>query len=135
MEKLNMQIVDDEANNRQILSTMIRQTGQEFSAIFQAKDIPEAIEIINRKLPEIVFLDINLQNESGFDLLQQLPDRRFEVIFVTAHEFFALKAFRFNAADYLLKPILASELQPAILKAVQKNRVTPNGRIRPACTH
>jgi len=76
MEKLSMLIVDDEANNRQILSTMIRQTGQEFLAIFQAKDIPEAIEVINRKLPEMVFLDINLQNESGFNLLQQLPDRR-----------------------------------------------------------
>jgi two-component system LytT family response regulator len=125
MENLKMLIVDDEANNRQILSTMIRQTGHGFSAIFQAKDIPDAMEVINRESPEIVFLDINLQNESGFDLLQQLPDRSFEVIFVTAHESFALKAFRFNAADYLLKPILASELQQAIGKAVQKIGLNP----------
>lgn len=123
MEKLTILIVDDEANNRQILETMIRQNGQDIAIFFHAKDVSEALKIIATEAPDIVFLDINLQNESGFDLLQQMPGRHFEVIFVTAHESFALKAFRFNAVDYLLKPILGSELQQALEKAL--NRIKP----------
>jgi two-component system, LytTR family, response regulator len=83
----------------------------------QSGTIAEALENIGRNKPDVLFLDIEMHDGTGFELLQQLDTRHIQIIFVTAHSEYALKAFRFNAIDYLLKPILLSELTDAIQKA------------------
>lgn len=113
-------ILDDERNNRSILKSLLQKHLPEVTNIFEAATVTEALELLTQKEPQILLLDVQLQNESGFELLQQTPHRHFEVIFVTAHDEYALKAFKFEATDYLLKPIIADELKLAIYKAIKK---------------
>lgn len=87
-------------------------------------DVPNGIELIRRIDPQVLFLDIELKDKTGFDLLRALGTDRPHVIFTTAHESYAVKAIRFSALDYLLKPIDAQELAEAIKKAVEATRVS-----------
>jgi two-component system LytT family response regulator len=75
----------------------------------------QAIETIH---PDLVFLDIQMPDGTGFDLLKMIPQKNFEVIFITAHEEFAIKAIKFSALDYILKPIDSEDLKQAVLRAV-----------------
>ena len=120
LTSIKILLIDDEKNNRIVLKAMIQNNFPSFRFFFGADSIETALQIIKSEEPELVFLDVQLRNESGFDLLQQLTQIKFQVIFVTAHDNFAVKAFRFNAADYLLKPILATELTDAIEKAIKR---------------
>lgn len=113
-------IVDDERNNRSILKSLLHKHLPEVTEIFEATTVAEALELLTRYEPQILLLDIQLQNESGFELLQQMPYRHFQVIFVTAHDEYALKALKFEATDYLMKPIITEELKLAIHKAIKK---------------
>lgn len=113
-------IVDDEIHNRIVLEKMLQQHIPGVATIYQAGTVQESMDLIEQHKPQLVFLDIQMQGETGFDLLQQIPQPCFEVIFVTAYDQFAIKAFRFNAVDYLLKPIVLQELKAAVSKAFQK---------------
>lgn len=113
-------IVDDERNNRSILKSLLHKHLPEVTDIFEATTVAEALDLLTLHEPQILLLDVQLQNESGFELLQQTPYRHFEVIFVTAHDEYALKALKFEATDYLMKPIIADELKLAIYKALKK---------------
>lgn len=84
------------------------------------QNVDEGIKAIKEFKPEIVFLDIQMQRETGFDLLTRIKDINFEVIFTTAHSEYAIKAFKFSAIDYLLKPIDIQELKHAIEKVNKK---------------
>lgn len=84
------------------------------------QNVDEGIKAIKEHKPEIVFLDIQMQRETGFDLLTRIRDINFEVIFTTAHSEYAIKAFKFSAIDYLLKPIDIQELKHAIEKVNKK---------------
>src|SRR5258706_4211448 len=119
MPRLTTLIVDDELHNRIVLEKMLQQHIPHIDTIYQADTIKQAIKLIDQHQPQIVFLDIQMQGETGFDLLQQSGDYNFEVIFVTAHDNYAIKAFRFHAADYLLKPVVVSELKEAVVKAIR----------------
>jgi two-component system LytT family response regulator len=118
--ELTALIVDDELHNRIVLEKMLRQHTPVIKAIYQADTVKQAILLVNEYQPQIIFLDIQMQGETGFDLLQQISDFNFEVIFVTAYDNYAIKAFRFNAVDYLLKPVVVNELKEAIEKAIKK---------------
>ncbi len=118
--QLTALIVDDELHNRIVLEKMLVQHKPEISTIYQADTVKQAILLINEYHPQIIFLDIQMQGETGFDLLQQIGDYNFEVIFITAHDHYAIKAFRFNAVDYLLKPVIVNELKEATEKAIKK---------------
>ncbi len=117
---VNVLVVDDELNNRIVLERMITQHIPFATDIYQAASVEEALLSIRNNHPKIVLLDIQMQNETGFDLLQQVPHFDFEVIFVTAHDNYAIKAFRFNAVDYLLKPVVVTELKEAMEKALKR---------------
>lgn len=114
-------IVDDEYKSRESLRILVEDfcTGVRVEA--QCQNIAEALKAIAELKPDLVFLDIQLQRETGFDLLTKFEDLEFEVIFTTAHAEYALKAFKFSAIDYLLKPIDIEELKGAIEK-VEKSR-------------
>jgi two-component system LytT family response regulator len=112
-------VVDDEYQSRNLLCKLLSEHFPEIVVTGQAASVKEGLEGIRLFNPDLLFLDIAMQGESGFDLLQQLDKRDLQIIFVTAHDEYALKAFRFNAVDYLLKPIVLSEMKEAISKAIK----------------
>lgn len=114
---LHVFVVDDEFRSRNLLCKLLLENFQNIIIAGQASDVQEAIEGINSLKPDLIFLDIELQSETAFDILQQLDQINFQIVFTTAHDEYALKAFRFNAIDYLLKPIILSELVEAVEKA------------------
>lgn len=114
---LKVFVVDDEFQSRNLLCRLLADNFPNVSILGQASNIKEAVEGISKHKPDLLFLDIELHGETAFDLLQQLNNVNCHIIFVTAHDEYALKAFRFNAVDYLLKPIILSELEYAIQKA------------------
>ena len=120
MPHLACLILDDERNNRSILKSLLYKHLPEVTDIFEAETVAEALDLLAIHEPQILLLDVQLQNENGFELLQQTTYRHFEVIFVTAHDEYALKALKFEATDYLMKPIIADELKAAIYKAIKK---------------
>ena len=83
-------------------------------------NVEEAIAAVGAHAPDVVFLDIQLQRETGFDLLTRLKEINFEVIFTTAYSEYAIKAFKFSAIDYLLKPIDIEELKKAVSKVEKR---------------
>ena len=117
-------IVDDEYQGRIILSKMLLQHLPEIHLVGEAETVEEAYGGISAQDPELIFLDIQMKNESGFDLLKKFSRIHFNIIFTTAHNEYALKAFRFNAVDYLLKPIILSEL----IEAVEKVKINLSSR-------
>ncbi len=114
-------IVDDEYQSRNFLSNLLAQNFPEIELSGQAASVSEGIDGIKKYHPDIVFLDIQMNGETGFDLLNGLSDINFALVFTSAFDRFAVKAFRFNAIDYLLKPILADELWQAVNKIKQKS--------------
>ena len=113
-------IVDDEYQSRNLLTRLLSNQHEQVQLVGQASTADEAFDSIRDVQPNLVFLDVMLNEVTGFDLLQRFPQIDFEVIFTTAHDQFALKAFKFNAVDYLLKPIDPDELELAIEKVKQK---------------
>lgn len=110
-------IVDDEESPRKSLLGLLQRRHPEVSILGVAMDVPTGIEMIRQNKPQLLFLDIELKDKTGFDILKALGEERPHVIFTTAHEGYAVRAIRFSALDYLLKPIDAIELQEAIEKA------------------
>lgn len=111
-------ILDDEAPARRCLQQFLAQHCDHLNPIFLAEDIATAIHLLHENKIDILFLDVNLGEETGFNLLQAL-DKKQAVIFVTAHEEFSLKAIKARAIDYLLKPIDIDELVLAVGKATE----------------
>jgi len=109
-------IIDDELDAINYLRSIIREFCQEIEIVGTANTIYNGFIEIKLKEPDLVFLDIELSDGTGFDLLKKFEDRKFRVIFCTAHNDQALQAFKFSAVDYLLKPIDIIELKDAINK-------------------
>ncbi len=110
-------IVDDEALSKTVLKNLILKYCPEISLLGEASNITEAKKLIEELNPDLVFLDIEMPGGSGFELLEKLIDNpSLMVIFTTAYDQYAIKAFKFNALDYLLKPINISELIAAVAK-------------------
>jgi two-component system, LytTR family, response regulator len=116
MKAVNAIIIDDEKHARQSLAGLLELYCPEVRILGEADNVSDAKAIIEALSPTIVFLDINIGEESGFNLLKQLDQVNFQLIFTTAHSEFAIRAFRVNALDYLLKPIEPDLLQAAVEK-------------------
>lgn len=110
-------IIDDERLARTELKRLL-EPFKEIEIVGEAVNADEAIEKIAQLNPELIFLDIQMPGKSGFDMLEEL-DRVPKVIFTTAYDEYALKAFEYNALDYLLKPIEPKRLEEAIRKIVE----------------
>ncbi|MDZ4708744.1 MAG: LytTR family DNA-binding domain-containing protein [Saprospiraceae bacterium] len=117
---LRIMIVEDEAGVRATLRNLILQNHPSAEIVAEAASVAEAQNWIKRIHADILFLDVQLLDGTGFDLLDRIPKMNIRVIFTTAFDEFAVKAFRYNAIDYLLKPIHPDELAVAIEKAQQK---------------
>jgi two-component system LytT family response regulator len=113
-------IVDDEFKSRESLKALIEKFCDNIQVAAVCQNGDEAIKAIDEHKPDVVFLDIQLQRETGFEILEKLDKIDFEIIFTTAYSEFAIKAFKFSAIDYLLKPIDINELRAAIEKAQKR---------------
>jgi two-component system, LytTR family, response regulator len=109
-------IIENEESAREALIQLITTYCLNVQVVATACRLQEAKATIESHLPDLVFLDVELDNETGFDLFKLFPVPTFDVIFTTAHEVYALKAIRYSCLDYLLKPIDFRELQQAVLK-------------------
>jgi len=110
-------IIDDIENIRKKNSTMIKMNCPSVTLIGEADSVASGVKLIKQLSPDLVFLDVEMPDGTGFDLLQKLKPFSFKVIFITGYEDFAVKAFRFSAIDYLLKPLDPDDLVEAVKKA------------------
>jgi two-component system LytT family response regulator len=113
-------IIDDELQSCNFLHKMLLEYFPEVIVSGDASNIEKGLQGIREYQPDIVFLDIQMKGETGFDLLNKLDKIDFSLIFTTAYDQYAIKAFRFNAIDYLLKPVMTNELIDAVNKVKQR---------------
>lgn len=113
-------VVDDEVKNREGLAKMISQFCHDVEVVGMADGVDAAIKLIDKHHPTLVFLDIEMPEKNGFALLEHYDQPDFQVIFTTAHAEYAIKAIKFPALDYLLKPVNINELKIAVEKAINE---------------
>ncbi|MCC5927704.1 MAG: response regulator transcription factor [Cyclobacteriaceae bacterium] len=113
-------LVDDEYKSRENLKMILEEYCPDVQVTGQAGSVTEAIELISSEKPELVFLDIQMKMETGFDLLESIDSINFDIIFVTAYAEFALRAIKFSAVDYVLKPVDIAEFQVAVNKVIKR---------------
>ena len=125
-------IIDDELNARQSLVSLIHKYSKEDEIVGEACNANEAFDKISTLNPDLLLLDIEMPNGSGFDLLKRFPNPEFKVVFVTGFDQYALNSIKFNALDYILKPINIEELIQALgkaresIKLLQDNKALKN---------
>ncbi|PWK72960.1 LytTR family two component transcriptional regulator [Mucilaginibacter oryzae] len=119
-------LIDDEPSNIENLQLLLKQYTPAVEVCACAGKVSDGIAAINKYKPQLVFLDIQLHRQSGFDLLKQLESINFEIIFVTAYNQYAIQAIKFSALDYLLKPIDPDELKAAVDKAAKAINLKQN---------
>lgn len=117
-------LVDDEQRSLEVLRNALVKHCPQIEVIGQFTNIEAAYQLIIEEKPQLVFLDVDLSPDLGFDLLKKFVKPPFEVIFVTAYDHYAIEAIKFSALYYLLKPVNVIELRDAVLKAV--NRIESN---------
>ncbi len=120
-------IVDDEEDSRYLLSRMIANHCENVQVMAEAENIDEAHQRIIELKPELVFLDIEMPSGTAFDLLKRFEDPKFEVVFTTAYDSYALRAIKCSALDYLLKPISIEDIQSTIRKACERIKSSHSG--------
>jgi two-component system, LytTR family, response regulator len=117
---LRVMIIEDERHSRESLKNLLLEFVPDIEIVGMAAEVEEAIAMVRQSLPEVIFLDVELQTGTGFDVLEGIKDLQVEVIFTTAFEQYAIKAIKFSSIDYLLKPIDIEELQAAVEKVRQQ---------------
>jgi two-component system LytT family response regulator len=120
-------IIEDEQKSREMLSEILKKYYPQIAILGLAKNVSEAVELIEKTKPNLLFLDISMPDGTGFDVLEKTLGHHFDIIFTTATDKHALKAIKYSACDYLLKPIDLDELQDAINRVEKKRAVViPN---------
>ncbi len=140
--KKKVLIIDDENRTRDFVKKMIDSFNLDLDVFTDGENVETGIEAINRIQPDILLLDIQMPDGTGFDVLNSIETKNFEVIFITAYQEYAIKAIKFSALDYILKPIDSEELHSSIITAIDslefkreetkfialENNIQPNNR-------
>lgn len=113
-------IIEDEKKSREMLESLIKKNFTELLIVGLGKNVAEGVDLIKSLQPDLVFLDISMPDGTGFDVLEKVQGLKFEIIFTTATDKHALKAIKYSACDYLLKPIDIDELKLAVEKVLSK---------------
>jgi len=119
MNNIKAILVDDEQNARDNLTFLLNDFCKNVTIVAKAENVAQAIQLIDLHNPDLIFLDIEMPNKNGFDLINHYDNVNFCVIFVTAYDRYAIKAFDVSAVDYLLKPIDVDRLQESVTKVIQ----------------
>lgn len=114
-------IVEDEIKSRETLRAMINRYTDDVLVLGEADGVEEGVALIKAIKPDLVFLDIQMPDGSGFKLLEKFKEPDFEVVFTTAYDQYAIKAIKFSALDYLLKPIVPDDLKAAVEKLKRRS--------------
>jgi two-component system LytT family response regulator len=120
--KLITVIIDDEQDAVDFISSIATEYCPDLEVVGKANNVREGVALINEIKPDLVFLDVEMPNGTGFELLTHFPEKTFDVIFITAFNHYAIQAIKFSAVDYLLKPININEFIEAVNKVVAKRR-------------
>jgi len=113
-------IIDDEESTVTVLKLLLEKHVPEIAAVFSAVGTAAGEKLLHEVKPDLVFLDIEMPLMNGFELLEKFPHHPFEVIFVTAYDHYAIKAIKYSALDYLLKPVDTEELKAAVKRFTEK---------------
>jgi two-component system, LytTR family, response regulator len=124
--KLTTIIIDDEPDAVEFISSIAKEFCPCLEVAGKAHNIKDGAHLIKEMKPDLVFLDVEMPNGSGFDLLTHFPKKDFDVIFITAFNHYAIKAIKFSAVDYILKPINIQEFIEAVSKVAEKRRSDRN---------
>lgn len=126
-------LVEDEKNNLDLLNHFIKKYCKNIDVIASCSTYDQALSVLKAEEPDLVFLDIVLDRDTSFDLLQELGNPDFQIIFTTAYDEYAIRAFKYNTIDYLLKTIIIEELVAAVNKVAEKineNKTLDMGSIK-----
>jgi two-component system LytT family response regulator len=124
MYSIRSLIIDDEPPAREVLCKLLATSFPQVSVTGQASTIEESITLINDHRPDLLFLDIELGQENIFDMLKRLSPVSFDIIFITAHNSYAIQAIRFSALDYILKPVSKDDLTTALDRLEGRRKVS-----------
>jgi two-component system, LytTR family, response regulator len=119
-------IIDDEKHARDAMRAMLSRIDEDITIVFEVADVESAIESISSNTIDLLFLDIHLQTGNGFHILERLPERPFEVVFVTAYNQYAIDAFQFAALNYILKPVKLSDVRESISRVKSRRYPIPS---------
>ena len=120
MNDIKAILIDDEERARNTLSTLLSSYCPEVSVLATCSNVPDGVLAINKHKPDVVFLDIEMPDYNGFELLGFFREIDFDIVFVTAYSEYAIKAFEVSAVDYILKPIDIDQLRNSVEKLKQK---------------
>jgi two-component system LytT family response regulator len=121
--KLLTVIIDDEPDAVDFIASIIAEYCPDLEVSGKAHNVKDGVALINEIKPELVFLDVEMPNGTGFDLLTHFPRKDFDVVFITAFNHYAIQAIKFSAVDYILKPINITEFIEAINRVIEKRSV------------
>lgn len=123
MQKIRAILVDDEESARDVLKNLLSRFCPEVEVLDTCANVPEAVEAIKQFGPDVVFLDIEMPKYAGFELVRFFQQVDFDIIFVTAYDQYALRAFEMAAVDYLLKPVDITRLKQAVARVSQQQEM------------
>lgn len=123
-------IIDDEIEAIETLEFLINNYCENVEIVGKASRADDAIELINNLNPDLVFLDIEMPQKSGFDLIDSIGDFEFSLVFITAYNQYAIKAFELSALDYLLKPVPIDRLQKTIERVIKRKGVFQSNTVK-----
>ena len=130
--KMKALLIDDEKTSRNVLRGYLQKYCPDVEVLGEAENVAEAIVAIEKFAPNLIFLDVEMPQGNGFDLLEAMGEQEFETIFVTAFDQYAIQALNYSAAYYLLKPVSIDELIQAVDKvrsSIQDQRIKPHARV------
>ena len=120
MSTIKAIIIDDEVRAQNVLNTLLERNCNDIQVIDKCSNLEEGVKSIKNNQPEVVFLDIQMPNYNGYEIINFFDEITFEIIFVTAYDQYAIKAFELNALDYLVKPIDRTKLINSVNKLSEK---------------
>ncbi len=130
MQPIKTLVIDDEVNARNAIKNLVQQLSLPVEIVGEAASAFEGLEKISELKPDLLFLDIQMPGKSGIELMQEMNNDHVQVIFVTAHEGFAIQALKLSAIDYILKPLDPADLREAVEKAVKNKSKLEKGQLQ-----
>lgn len=119
-------IIEDEKKSQELLKKMIEKNFPQLEIAGMADGVEKGAELIISQNPDLIFLDITMPDGTGFDLIEKISDKKADIIFITATDKFAIKAIKYSALDYILKPVDVEELKAAVNKIIDKKSAPSN---------